>query len=197
MADAKPSRLLLRITLRDIEPPIWRRVVVADHMVLAQLHDVIQTAFGWKDCHMHEFHAGRERFGRPDFDGDFPSDGPPLRDERKTTLAEALGARREFSYWYDFGDDWWHDIVVEGRETARANAARATLLAGENACPPDDCGGPYGYAELLAALRDPTHPEHAEMREWAGDFDAQRFDLAKAARAVARTTATKLKRFPG
>jgi hypothetical protein len=160
-------------------------------LTLAQLHRVIQKAFGWEDCHLHEFHVGGERFGRPDYDEDFPSDRPPLRDERKTSLTKALGARREFSYWYDFGDDWWHDIVVEVREARRVNVARVTLLAGEYACPPEDCGGPHGYAELLSALSDPKHPEHAEMREWAGDFDPQRFDLAKAARAVARAIAPK------
>ena len=180
-----PCRLLLRITLRDIEPAIWRRVAVADDITLAQMHRVIQDAFAWEDCHRHEFHIGRGRFGRPDFGVDLPSDDPPVRDERKETLAKALGPLREFSYGYDFGDDWWHDIAVQGREIARANSARAALLAGEHAGPPEDCGGPYGYAVLLAALRNPKHPEHAEMREWAGDFDSERFDLARAKRRVA------------
>lgn len=187
------KRLQLRITLRDIEPPVWRRFAVDDDLTLAQLHRVVQEGFGWQDCHLHEFHFGKARFGCPDYDDDFPSEGPPLGDERKTALASALGTHGRFEYWYDFGDDWWHDIVVEATLDADPGAPVAVLVAGERACPPEDCGGPHGYVELVAALRDPAHPEHAELRTWAGDFDPERFDLARSARSVARAVSAKRK----
>lgn len=191
VANTNPQRLVLHASLRAIDPPIWRRMAVAEDLKLSQLHAVIQAAFGWEDCHLHEFQFGIERFGRPDFDEGFPADGPRMGDERKVTLAKALVAKREFTYWYDFGDDWWHDFVVEGREPMPDGAPRAELLAGERAGPPEDCGGPFRYPDLLVALRDRKHPEHAELKEWVGDFDPERFDLAKSALAVARAVAAR------
>jgi hypothetical protein len=182
------ERLVLHVTLRNIRPPIWRRIAVAEDLTLAQLHRVIQEAFGWEDYHLHEFEIGSTKFGRPHHDeGGFGSESP-MRDERKCKLGSAMGAHRTFTYWYDFGDDWFHDVVVERRESMAAGAPRAELLAGEHASPPEDCGGPYGYAELLEALRDHNHPEHAEIREWAGDFDPGSFDLDAAKRRVAAVT---------
>ncbi|MEP7181388.1 MAG: plasmid pRiA4b ORF-3 family protein [Betaproteobacteria bacterium] len=180
------KRLQLKITLRDVEPQVWRRLVVAPDLTLAQLHDAIQSAFGWQDNHLHEFRVGDFRYGRPDYEDGFPGDGPALGDERKAPLALALRGQRKLEYWYDFGDDWWHDIVVEAVLDADARAPAKALVAGERACPPEDCGGPPGFSDLLAALRDPAHPEHAELREWAGRYDPDKFDLDRAARAVSR-----------
>ncbi len=191
MTTAKPQLLVLRATLRAIDPPIRRRLAVAEDLKLSQLHAVIQAAFGWEDCHLHEFEFGPERFGRPDYDEGFPADGRQMRDERKVTLADALAAQREFSYWYDFGDDWWHDVVLEAREPMPAGAPRAELRAGERSGPPEDCGGPFSYPDLLVALRDRKHPEYDRLKEWVGDFDPERFDLAKSARAVARAVAAR------
>lgn len=130
MAKDSTSRLLLRITLRHIDPPIWRRVAVADDITLAQMHSVIQEAFGWEDWHPTS--TANDSGGRITTKVFRATSHRPV-DERKVTLAEALRQRRKFSYWYDFGDDWWHDIVVEGHEAAMANAARVALLAGERA----------------------------------------------------------------
>ena len=190
--DAKHERLLLNIALRNVEPPIRRRIAVADDLTLAQLHRVIQEAFGWEDCHMHEFEIGSARFGRPDFDeGPFGESG--VLDERKTKLAAVLGSHRTFTYWYDFGDDWFHDVVVEEREPMTGGEPRAELVAGDRACPPEDCGGPYGYAGLVEALRDRKHPEHAEMREWIGDFKPDVFDIDAARRRVAKVFKSRAK----
>jgi hypothetical protein len=188
---APAMRLQLRVTLRDIEPAVWRLLDVAGDATFAELHDAIQRAFGWEDRHLHEFRIGDTRLGRPDCDDEFPGAGPPPGDERKSAIAATLGKRGRFEYWYDFGDDWWHDIVVERTLEPDADAPRVVLVSGERACPPEDCGGAPGFFDLVAALRDPTHPEHAEMREWAGDYDPACFDLAKAARAVARMTGPK------
>ena len=104
-------------------------------------------------------------------------------------MATSLVGRRKFRYWYDFGDDWWHEIAIGKAAADEGDGPR--LLAGEGACPPEDCGGPYGYAELRQALADPKHPEHRELREWAGDFDPQRFDFDRAAKAVAKAVRRK------
>ena len=184
-----PVRLQLKITLEHVEPAVWRRVVVSDSLTFLQLHDVIQRAMGWEDCHMHEFElAGpRIRIGTDEPDGfmDF-GDREPCLPEHQTRLADVLAGKRKLRYWYDFGDDWWHTIAIEKRLPADSAAAPAELIAGENACPPEDCGGPWGYPEMMAAAVDPAHPEHGEIRDWLGDeFDPTAFDLARHAKAVA------------
>jgi len=186
----RPAKLLqLRITLLDIDPPILRRVLVTDDLTFAQLHKVIQAAMGWGDYHMHEFEVGGQRIGdsAPGLFG-FGSAPRPLS-EKKTRLSDVLGNRRKFRYWYDFGDDWWHEIAIEKRLLDDGLGPR--LLAGERACPPEDCGGPWGYADLLKTLADPNRPEYEELREWAGDFDPERFDLEAAAKAVAKSVRQK------
>jgi len=175
--------LRLRVTLLNVEPPVWREVLVPVDLTFAQLHKVLQAAMGWEDDHMHEFEVGEDRIGPPAPQDFFAGDEPP-RDERKTRLGEILDGHRKFRYWYDFGDDWWHAIEI--RKSAPDEGSGPRLLAGEGACPPEDCGGPYGYADLLQALADPKHPEHRELREWAGDFDPRRFDFDRAAKAVAK-----------
>jgi hypothetical protein len=183
-AGAPVSTLRLRVTLLNVERPVWREVLVPIDLTFAQLHQVLQAAMGWEDCHMHEFEVGEEHIGPPAPKDLFAGDRP-LLDERKTRLGDVLDGRREVRYWYDFGDDWWHEIAI--RKGAADGGGGPRLLAGEGACPPEDCGGPYGYAELLQALTDPKHPEHRELREWAGDFDPRRFDFDRAAKAVAKS----------
>ena len=106
--------------------------------------------------------------------------------ERSARLGQLLGRRRKFRYWYDSGDDWWHTIAVEKRLPADPAAPPAQLVAGENACPPEDCGGIWGYADLLDSLRDPASEDHADACDWIGDdFDPTAFDLAVHAKRVA------------
>jgi hypothetical protein len=195
MTDAKPARLLLKITLRNVEPSIWRRIAVVDDLTLAQLHRVIQEAFGWEDCHLHEYEIGSARFGRPEFN-ESPFGDSGMLDERKSRLAAVIGSHPKFTYWYDFGDDWFHDVVVEERQPMTGGGPRAELVAGERAGPPEDCGGPYGYAELVEAMRDRKHPEHAEMREWIGEFDPDVFDIDAARRRVAKVIRPRAKTGP-
>ncbi len=191
-AGAADPTLRLRVTLLHVEPAVWREVLVPVDLTFAQLHNVLQAAMGWEDCHLHEFEVGEMHIGLP-APKDFFAGDRPLLDERKTRLGDVLDGRRKLRYWYDFGDDWWHEIAI--RNGAADEGSGPCLLAGEGACPPEDCGGPYGYAELLQVLANPKHPEHRELREWAGDFDPQRFDFERAAKAVAkairRTSARK------
>lgn len=175
--------LQLKIVLDNLKPAIWRRVVVRDDLTFQQLHKVIQQAMGWEDYHLYEFELSspRLRIGVPSDDdfGGFFGATDPLLNVKKTRLADVLAGKRKFRYWYDFGDDWWHTITIEKRLPVAPDAPAAQLLAGEYACPPEDCGGPWGYANLLDILSDPAHPDHEEMRDWAGDIDAQGVQLGR------------------
>src|SRR5664279_5394865 len=99
----------VKITLRDCKPPIWRRVVVRADMKLDRLHRVIQIAMGWTDSHLHQFIAGGAYYGQPDPEGD----AEMLNEKRYTVTDLAPGAKQKFTYEYDFGDSWEHEVLVE------------------------------------------------------------------------------------
>ena len=183
-----PCRLRLKITLEGSEPAIWRRVEVNDALTFFQLHRVIQEAMGWEDDHLHEFVVARQRVGTVYDDGVMFMEQEETIPERRTRLSDLLKDNKKFRYWYDFGDDWWHTVTIEKRLPADAEAPPAQLVAGENACPPEDCGGIWGYADLLVALADPDHEEHEDFKDWIGaEFDPRAFDLQAHARQVAKT----------
>jgi hypothetical protein len=166
----------LKITLRGVaKPPVWRRIAVPAGLTLDLLHEVIQQAVGWEDGHMHVFSTSRRDYGIRD---------PELGhgDERKVTVAEVLARPgATMLYTYDFGDGWEHDIVLE-KVLPPDPVVGLSCLAGKGACPPEDCGGAWGYASLKETLADPGHKEHEELLEWlsldsAADFDPARFGL--------------------
>jgi len=173
----------LKITLRRSKPPIWRRVVVRADTRLDRLHTVIQIAMGWMNCHLHQFSAGSgfalTYYGTPD--PEFAGMGSETLNEKRYTIADlAPAARRKIGYEYDFGDSWEHQVAVEKVLPPDASFAHPVCLAGANACPLEDCGGVGGYYNLLNILADPNHPEHAEMKDWAGGgIDPARFDLER------------------
>jgi hypothetical protein len=175
----------LKITLRDIQPPVWRRIRVPDG-TLDELHDHIQTAMGWTNSHLHHFRRGEQFYGDPELMRENFAD-LDYKDSTATRLSDLVpagGKKFRFAYEYDFGDSWWHDIQVEKVE---AGGATAECLAGARACPPEDCGGPWGYADVLDALADPGHERHEELREWLGEpFDPEAFDPAEATRRMRR-----------
>lgn len=174
----------LRITLLDIEPMIWRRVLVSQDLTLPRLHSVFQTVMGWTNAHLHQFTVGDLRFGDPD-----PDFEPGPIDYRRITLNQIAPHRGSTCvYEYDFGDSWDHLIEVEEELPVETVAGQIPLcLAGERACPPEDCGGPGGYARFLEAIRDQQHPEHDGYREWAGgDFDPDAFNFERVNQALAR-----------
>ena len=170
----------LKIKLKWSEPAIWRRVVVRSDMTLDRFHRVIQFAMPWMDCHMHQFIVGRNYYGKPD--REMAGFGHETLNEKQFTVADiAPGAKKKFIYEYDFGDGWEHEIAVEKVLPPDAAFTRPVCLAGENACPPDDCGGMPGYYNLLETLADPKHPDHAHLKDWiGGEWDAARFDLDEA-----------------
>ena len=173
-ASATQSVFQLKVTLLDTKPPIWRRVLVDGASTLDHVHEVIQAAFGWWDYHLHEFEVGRTRYGIPNPDENW---GEPPRDERRTRLDAITGEGSSLRYAYDFGDGWDHRIVVEKVVPASTGAVLPACIGGRRACPPEDCGGTWGYRELLEILADPTHAEHHDRRTWIGrPFDPEVFD---------------------
>jgi hypothetical protein len=164
----------LKVTLLGVRPPIWRRIVVPGDAMLAKLHTILQVTMGWEDYHLHCFRIGEARYGLAD-----PEDFDLGEiDEATVTVAEAFSASPKGAYDYDFGDSWEHELVVE-KTTSPEPLKFAVCLDGKRSCPPEDCGGTWGYGELLEALGDPSHEEHDDYVEWAGeDFDPESFDLA-------------------
>jgi len=172
-----------KITLLDIKPAIWRRIQVSD-CTLADLHDHIQAAFGWWNYHLHQFEIGGRLFGPPPED-DY--DDMDMEDESGLLLSQLLpktGKRTRWIYVYDFGDGWRHEVLFEGNLPVDPKAKYPLCLEGERACPPEDCGGTWGYVDYLAAIADPTNEQHEEMLEWRGPFDPEAFDPKKATKEM-------------
>lgn len=176
------AAMQIKVALLGVsKPPVWRRLQVCPDMSLDRLHEAIVAAFGWAGYHMHVFESGLERFGSPD---------PELRfnDERAVSLGELLrDVGDRLLYTYDFGDDWEHEVTVEELLDADPEARYPVLVAAKGACPPEDCGGPWGYAELKEILADPSHNRHEEMLEWLELDDASAFDP----KAVSAASATR------
>jgi hypothetical protein len=163
----------VKVSLLGAKPPIWRRLLVPADVTLARLHAVIQAAFGWLDSHLHVFETPYGDFGQPD---------PELghRSEAPVTLEQvAPQAKDKIRYTYDFGDGWEHEIMVEQVLQPDPALTYPRCTGGRRAAPPDDCGGIWGYQELVEILTDPSHPEHGERRSWFGLDEADQFDPAE------------------
>jgi len=161
----------LKVTLEDLEPAIWRRIIVPSEFTLYDLHCVIQVAMGWENCHLHDFTIKRQRYAAPAA-AEF---GNPL-DETEACLRDVAPRRTKIKYQYDFGDSWTHVIVVE-KILEDAQTPTPICIDGARACPPEDCGGACGYAGMLEALAEQDDEEGERIREWlGGDFDPERFD---------------------
>lgn len=179
--------LQLRIVLRDIEPPIWRRLLVPDHLQLSQLHNVFQGAMGWTNSHLHEFDIAGLSYGP--MDPEARAMGYPAFDEKRVRLWNFK--RRPgitFTYVYDLGDNWEHDVEIEDFVSV-ADDVTPRVLAGARRCPPEDVGSVDGYMSFVEAILDPNHEEHQAMLTWVGGaFDPEAFDVAEANAAVSRAT---------
>ena len=164
----------LKVTLRDSHPAVWRRIQVADTILLPHLHGILQLAMGWTNSHLHLFQAGKKSYAEPS-----PDDFYPVIDYRSMRLHQIAPAVNDcFVYIYDYGDSWEHDVVVEEILQAEKDTRYPRCLDGERACPPEDVGGVWGYADFVKAIRSPRNPEHAEMLAWVGGaFDPDKFDL--------------------
>lgn len=163
----------LKVTLTGSKPPIWRRLIVKDNIRLDELHSVLQITMGWSNYHLHQYRLRNLYIGIPDQELDMD-----ITDERKVYLKDILSNPKDsFVYEYDFGDSWEHKIVLE-KILLLDSSKSPVVIKGNKACPPEDCGGIWGYSDFLAAIQDPKHEEHEEMIEWVGgDFDPDEFDM--------------------
>jgi Plasmid pRiA4b ORF-3-like protein len=179
---ASPTIYQLKISLLEIKPPIWRRVQVQSSTTLQKLHQIVQEAMGWYDCHLHQFNIDGIEYGQSQPEYDFN-----VRDSRTVQLAQVVrGEKFKFRYSYDFGDGWEHEILVEKILPREPKVIYPVCLKGKRACPPEDCGGAWGYIEFLEAIQDSSHPEHENLLEWVGgDFDPENCNLDEINRRLA------------
>jgi hypothetical protein len=173
---------VLRVSIKDIRPQIWRKLSVPGDYTLGELHAVLQAAFGWDNDHMHSFTVDSAEYGMIIAEFGFKYDDD-VTDEDTVRLYDLhLQPKKKFSYLYDFGDSWKHEITVSrivpiGAEDG--DPARPRCLGGKRAGPLDDSGGPWGYANMLEVLKDPGCEQYKEIHKWAGNFDPEYFDLEK------------------
>lgn len=171
--------LRLRIRLLDIEPQIWRRIEIRAEKSFWDLHVALQNAMGWTDSHLHDFEFPTADVRKPTWIG-MPNveDMRDVLDEAQQRLDVWIQSKGEtFFYKYDYGDRWRHEVVVEAVEPAPRGVRFPRCTGGERACPPEDVGGPWRYADFLQAIADPAHPEHTMFLEWCGGgFDPEDFD---------------------
>lgn len=167
----------IKVTLKDIRPPIWRRVQVPSNVSLNKLHRILQAVMPWADYHLHQFIIGGVYYGIPD--PEYADCGFDVKSDRTARLNRvAPGARARFMYEYDFGDGWEHEILIEKVLPPEGGVRYPICLAGKRACPPEDVGGTPGYTRFLEAIRNPEHEEHDELQQWVGgSFDPEAFDL--------------------
>ena len=168
---------LLRIQLLHVVPAVWRKVLVPGSIKLNKLHSVLLNVMGWEGGHLHEFIFEQGRYGTPDpYHPDFDTE---VQDDTKITLVKALGPFASFTYLYDFGDGWEHIVTIDEIYPPDPEFKHPKCIDGQNACPPEDVGGPWGYQDFLEAISDTKHENHKEMMEWCGgSFDPKQFDLA-------------------
>lgn len=186
--NANPREIYqIKVTLLGARPPIWRRLLVPANLTFEDLHDVLQLAMEWQECHMHDFRVGQRRFGTPDPDEKLMG-LPDTANERTARLSSVLGrVGAKAVYTYDFGDGWEHAIVVEKILPPDAEQAYPMCVGGKRHAPPEDCGGVPGFYNMLEAIGDPEHDEYEEMRDWLGDeFDPEAFSVDEVNRRLAQ-----------
>ena len=185
-----PKVFQFKITLCDIKPMIWRHVHVLSDSTFGDLHDVIQGSMGWDCSHLHEFAMRNPKTGALDrivSSEEVAEVGGDLIDQDIVTIDSYFSLDNKIAnYTYDFGDNWEHEIALEKILDVADGVKYPVCIAGKRACPPEDCGGVWGYQNLVDILSDPQHEEYESMLEWCGEFDAEEFDL-KEVRLNSRT----------
>jgi hypothetical protein len=182
-----PERILqFKITLKNTKPPVWRRIQVPGDYTFWDLHVAIQDSMGWLDCHLHEFAIfnprkhREERIGIPDMESFAPEE---TRAGWEVPVARLFTrSHPSADYIYDFGDGWEHKVILEKSLPREEGTHYPQCIGGRRKCPPEDCGGPWGYEDFLKAMSDPTHESHKEMVDWiGGHFDPDDFEPKKVA----------------
>ncbi len=177
----KPNIYQLKISLKDTSPPIWRRVLVPSDISLYHLHKIILAVMEWSDCHLHGFIKNKDTISWPDafmYDAD-----EMLEEQRKKESSMVLSnyltqEKDKLRYVYDFGDDWIHTILLEKILPYDDKQTYPVCIKGKRNSPPEDCGGIWGYYDLLDILSDKSDPEYKEVIDWlGGEYDPERFDI--------------------
>lgn len=169
-----------KVSLADVSPAIWRRIQVWEDSTLHQLHRVLQVVMGWENYHLYQFVVGTKKYRDP-----HPENERKILDAKRTRLAMVLPTvGSTIEYVYDFGDEWSHELQLEAIILPDPDALYPRCIAGERSGPPEDSGGPRGYADYLQAMADPDHERHDEMMGWRGPFDPQAFSIEEVNRGL-------------
>lgn len=169
----------IKVALHDIVPPVWRRILVESNTSMFGLHKILQTTMGWSNAHLHRFVHKKKFYSNPTMEEEW-TDNRQV-DYSGVLIADLLQREKQsMSYDYDFGDGWEHTILLEKILPRMIGTKYPVCIAGKRNCPPEDCGGPFGYHDMLTILANPRHQEYKELKKWLGDqYDPEHFDLNK------------------
>ncbi len=167
----------IQIALTKFKPKIWRRLLIPSDLLLSDFHMIIQVSMGWENSHLHQFIKDRT-FYTERILGDNTWGEMNNVDYKKIKISDLLKKEKEkIIYEYDFGDGWEHDIILEKILSGHEKMIFLICLEGKMACPPEDCGGVWGYSDMLEILKQPKHEEYDNIIEWLGEeFDPEHFD---------------------
>lgn len=167
----------IKVSLEDTRPPVWRRLIIQPRISFLDLHFIIQGAMGWENAHMFNFMVnggGLNRTIGVSYDDDWGMDD--MEDAAEVPVNSVLlKAKDKVGYVYDFGDNWYHTVVLE-KVLNEAILPKAICVKGTGACPPEDCGSIPGYYQLVESVNNPSAPDHADMMEWLGLSDGETWD---------------------
>ena len=183
---SKAAVYQLKITLLETSPPVWRRFLISSDASLHRLHLILQDVMGWANYHLYRFEIDSTDYSEPSPDNELYQ--LPFEDSERARLGTLVVDRGSiFLYEYDFGDGWLHEVLLEDIVEHLPDRMYPICVKGRRACPPEDCGGAWGYAELLEIVRDPEHEKHRAMMEWlGGGFDPNAFDVNRVNRMLSR-----------
>lgn len=163
----------IHIELKNSKPKIWRRLLVDSNIFLEELHDVIQIVMGWEDAHLHCFYDGMNQYAPKEFQLEESIESKKVRLNRLL-----ISIKSKITYEYDFGDEWIHVITLEKVLEPDNKLQLPKCIGGKLNSPPEDCGGIWGYYNMLEIIKDPDHDEHEDIMEWLDDdFDPEYFDM--------------------
>ncbi len=177
----------LKINLENMPHSVFRRILVPADINMLQLHFVVQIAMGWEFAHLFQF---RDKKFEANIIATIPmeeDDFPFFNRRTEESKADEIQLKdhfllanqgKPFWYWYDFGDDWWHKITFQKptKKDRESFSGIPVCVEAFGACPPEDVGGPWGYADFLTVIHNSKHPEHKEMREWAGLSSREKYE---------------------
>lgn len=163
----------IQVVLNNTKPKIWRRLLVNSDTLLVDFHRIIQTTMGWTNSHLHRFYDGKTDYAPKEFEIE------DCKNSRTIKLNTILKKEKsKILYEYDFGDGWNHDIILEKIIRDEVIEQIPRCIKGNGHCPPEDCGGPWGFNELLQVIANPKHEDYESMVEWIGEkFDPDYFDI--------------------